>query len=83
MTQSFVEELFLRIEERIAVLEKEIGEIRTDVAIIAEEIARCKECRKEIEGLRPWFRVGRNVAFFIWGLVVTALNILIGKWLGK
>ena len=83
MTPTFVEELFLRIEERIAALEKEIGEIRTDIAVIADEISGCGECRSEMEGLRPWFKVGRNVAFFVWGVVVTAVNMLIGRWLGK
>jgi len=83
MTPTFVEELFLRIEERIASLEREMGEIRADIAVIADEIAQCRECRSEMAGIRPWFRVGRNVAFCVWGVIVTVVNVLIGKWFGR
>ena len=83
MTPTFIEELFLRIEERIAEMEREIGGIRGDLGSLTSELSRCRECRSEMEGFRPWFRVGRNLAFFVWGLIVTVVNVLLGKWLGK
>lgn len=81
MTPSFVEELFMRIEERLVNLEKEIGEIRGDLAIMSDEMLRCRECRVEIADMKQWFSVGRGAALVIWGLIVTVLNLLIGKWI--
>ena len=82
MTPSFVEELFMRIEERLVNLERETSEIRTDLAVISDEILKCRECRTEMENVRRTFWAGRNIALALWGIIVTVLNVLIAKWIG-
>jgi len=79
MTPSFIEELFMKIEERLFNLEKEIGEIRADLAVISDEIIRYRECRNEIEDIKRWWSVGKSIAMVIWGIIVTVLNVIINK----
>lgn len=79
MTPTFIEELFMRIDDRLVSLEKELNEIRADLAVISDEIMRCRECRNEMSEIKRWWSIGRNVAMVIWGIIVTALNLLIGK----
>ena len=79
MNPSFIEELFFKIDERLISLEKELGMIRADLAVISDEIMRCRECRTEMQDVKRWFVTGKSVAMVVWGLVITAINVLIGK----
>lgn len=81
MNPSFVEELFLRIEERLNSLENDLHEMRAEMSHLNGEIKQCAKCRAEMENVRRYIWFGRGIVLAVWGFVVTVVNVLIGKWL--
>ncbi|MFH1515775.1 MAG: hypothetical protein ABIG42_10000 [bacterium] len=81
MTPSFVEELLLRIEERLNALENELHEMRVEISHIDKEIKLCAKCRLDMDNVRKYVWAGRGIALAIWGFIVTVINVIIGKWL--
>ncbi len=81
MTPSFVEELFLRIEERLNSLENDMHEMRVEMSHLNEEIQRCAKFSAEMENVRRYIWFGRGIVLAVWGFVITIVNVLIGKWL--
>ena len=81
MTPSFVEELFMRIEERLSSLENEITGLKLEMVSINSEMKTLNGCRTEMENISRYFWLGRGIVLAVWGFIVTALNVVIGKLL--
>lgn len=79
MTPNFVEELFLRIEERLISLEIEMREMKSEIAILHKDVSRISEFSSELESIRRIRRFTKGLLLTIWGFLVTAVNVLINR----
>lgn len=83
MTHKFIEELFLRIEGRLNALENEMHEMRIDIAVLHDDVASQGKSYKDLETIKRFVWVGRGIVLAIWGIIVTVINLLIGKWISS
>jgi hypothetical protein len=81
MTPTFVEELFLRIEERLNALEIDMQSLKSELSSIYRDLSKLKEFHDELVSIKRFMKFGRGVVLVIWGFAVTAINVLISKWL--
>ena len=83
MTPSFIEELFIRIEERLNSLESQIQRMSVEITHLKEEMRKCYECREEIHSIKKYVWVGRGIVLAVWAVLITVVNVVIGRLIGN